>query len=63
MALAHTVQNQVEAAYRRGDLLDKRRALMQGWADYLAGCEMGSALMRSKRRSDLLDKMRKSMAL
>jgi integrase len=35
MALAHTVQNQVEAAYRRGDLLDKRRALMQGWADYL----------------------------
>lgn len=35
MALAHTIQNQVEAAYRRGDLLDKRRDLMQVWADYL----------------------------
>lgn len=35
MALAHTIQNQVEAAYRRGDLLDKRRELMQAWADYL----------------------------
>jgi hypothetical protein len=36
MALAHTIQNQVEAAYRRGDLLDKRRELMQAWADYLS---------------------------
>ncbi len=34
MALAHTISNQVEAAYRRGDLLDKRRGLMQAWADY-----------------------------
>ncbi len=34
MALAHTISNQVEAAYRRGDLLDKRRELMQAWADY-----------------------------
>jgi integrase len=35
MALAHTIGNQVEAAYRRGDLLDKRRELMQAWAGYL----------------------------
>jgi len=35
MALAHTIQNQVEAAYRRGDLLDKRRELMREWAAYL----------------------------
>jgi integrase len=34
MALAHTVGNAVEAAYRRGDLLAKRRELMQTWADY-----------------------------
>lgn len=34
MALAHTIGNKVEAAYRRGDLLDKRRQLMQDWADY-----------------------------
>lgn len=33
-ALAHTVGNAVEAAYRRGDLLEKRRALMQDWATY-----------------------------
>ena len=37
MALAHTIQNQVEAAYRRGDLLGKRRDLMQAWADYALG--------------------------
>ena len=35
MALAHTIQNQVEAAYRRGDLLEKRRELMQAWATNL----------------------------
>ncbi len=31
MALAHTIKNKVEAAYRRGDLLDKRRKLMVTW--------------------------------
>ena len=36
MALAHTVGNKVEAAYRRGDLFDKRKGLMQDWANYLA---------------------------
>jgi integrase len=34
MALAHTVGDKVEAAYRRGDLLDKRRAMMSDWAIY-----------------------------
>jgi integrase len=34
MALAHTVSNAVEAAYRRGDLLAKRKNQMQDWADY-----------------------------
>jgi integrase len=33
-ALAHTIGNQTEAAYRRGDLLERRRELMQAWADY-----------------------------
>jgi integrase len=36
MALAHSVRNRVEAAYRRGDLLDKRRQLMMAWADALS---------------------------
>lgn len=35
MALAHTIPNQVEAAYRRGDLLSKRDELMKEWAAYL----------------------------
>lgn len=33
-ALAHAIDSKTEAAYRRGDLLDKRRKLMQSWADY-----------------------------
>lgn len=34
-ALAHKLQDAVEAAYARGDLLAKRAALMSDWADYL----------------------------
>jgi integrase len=37
MALAHTVGDKVEAAYRRGDLFRKRRQLMAAWARYCAG--------------------------
>ena len=33
-ALAHQVGSAVERAYRRGDLLDQRRRLMQDWADF-----------------------------
>jgi integrase len=36
MALAHTVGDKVEAAYRRGDLFEKRRRLMRDWASYCA---------------------------
>lgn len=36
MALAHTVEKKVEAAYRRGDLLDKRRDLMSAWGDFVS---------------------------
>lgn len=35
MALAHTIENKVEAAYRRGDLFEKRRAMMQEWANFI----------------------------
>jgi integrase len=34
MALAHAVSDQVEAAYRRGDLFEKRRRLMNEWAAF-----------------------------
>jgi integrase len=33
-ALAHTIQNKAEAAYRRGDLFEKRRKLMEAWAGF-----------------------------
>lgn len=35
MALAHTIENKVEAAYRRGDLFEKRRAMMQDWEEFI----------------------------
>lgn len=34
MALAHTIENRVEAAYRRGDLFEKRRQLMDAWGRF-----------------------------
>ncbi|QQO18604.1 integrase arm-type DNA-binding domain-containing protein [Bradyrhizobium diazoefficiens] len=37
MALAHTISNKVEAAYRRGDLFDKRRQLAEAWAAFCGG--------------------------
>ena len=37
MALAHTIGNKAEAAYRRGDLLERRGRLMEDWATYCAG--------------------------
>ena len=36
MALAHVIGNKAEAAYRRGDLFEKRRKLMDAWAVYCA---------------------------
>lgn len=46
MALAHTIDNKTEAAYRRGALIDKRRELMQAWADYLDGMPAPSRLSK-----------------
>jgi integrase len=34
LALAHAIGNKVEAAYRRGDLLEKRRLLSKAWGDF-----------------------------
>ncbi len=40
MALAHTITDKVEAAYRRGDLFEKRRRLMTEWAAFVAKPEI-----------------------
>lgn len=37
MALSHTIKNKAEAAYRRGDLLERRRGLMEAWAKWCEG--------------------------
>ncbi len=42
-ALAHAVGDKVEAAYRRGDLFDKRRKLMDAWAGYLGTPQVSGA--------------------
>ncbi len=36
-ALAHAIKNKAEAAYRRTDLFEKRRAMMEAWASLAAG--------------------------
>ncbi len=36
-ALAHAIQNESEAAYRRGDMLERRRKMMSDWARFCAG--------------------------
>lgn len=42
MTLAHTIGNKVERAYRRGDLFEKRRQMMDDWAEYCSDCAVGA---------------------
>ena len=49
MALAHTIRNRVEAAYRRGDLFEKRRPLMSAWAAYCYPRENVVSILEAKR--------------
>lgn len=48
-ALAHAISNKTEAAYRRGDLLDKRRQLMSDWASYCTRPVDGAASVTPPR--------------
>ena len=46
VALAHRISNAVEASYRRGDMIEKRRRMMADWADYIGGkVEGGKVIM------------------
>jgi hypothetical protein len=49
MSPAHAIGDRVEAAYRRRDLLDKRRQLMSAWADYCARPSAAGANVRPIR--------------
>jgi hypothetical protein len=44
------IENKAEAAYRRGDLFDKRRKLMEAWATYSEAPEAGK-VMAFKRKA------------
>ena len=45
MALAHAVSDKVEAAYRRGDMFEKRRRLMDAWATYCGKSELEAKIV------------------
>ena len=50
MALAHSIGNAVEAAYRRGDLFEKRKLMMADWAAFCAKTESGNVVsIKSKK--------------
>jgi len=53
MALAHTIENKVERAYRRGDLFEKRRLLMDEWATY---CSSGREIDGNEDQSEGLSR-------
>lgn len=46
VALAHRITNVVEAAYRRGDMVERRRAMMVSWSDFLEGVEAPCNVVR-----------------
>lgn len=50
-ALAHTVGDSTERAYRRGDALEKRRRLMDAWAGYLGSPKAGTNVSQFRRVS------------
>jgi integrase len=52
-ALAHVVGDKVEAAYRRGDLFEKRRRLMDAWAAYCQATRNNDGRVVSLKRSAL----------
>ena len=51
MALAHTVRDKTEAAYRRGDLFEKRARLMAHWARYCSQPSKSADIIRIRKRS------------
>jgi hypothetical protein len=49
-ALAHVLSDKTEAAYRRGDLFEKRRRLMSEWGEVLLHSAVMSTILRSKQQ-------------
>ena len=51
MALAHAIKSKVEAAYRRGDLLERRRDLMEAWAKFCEPSAAGNVVAKSRAQT------------
>jgi hypothetical protein len=51
MALAHAIGDKVEAAYRRGELLKKRAAMMQQWATFISTPASAKVVPLGRRRA------------
>lgn len=51
MALAHTIPDKVEAAYRRGDLFEKRRLMMRDWGRFSGKMQTAADVVPIKRKS------------
>ncbi|WP_074797265.1 tyrosine-type recombinase/integrase [Nitrosospira briensis] len=50
MALAHAIGDKVEAAYRRGDLFEKRRLMMRDWGKFSSQVQTGTCVLHIKKR-------------
>jgi hypothetical protein len=48
-ALAHTVGNAVVQAYQRSSMLERRRPLMQGWANFVTGADADNVVALKHR--------------
>ena len=63
MALAHAIPNKAEAAYRRGDLLAKRRKLMEAWASYCFSPTASAEIVSLQSGRELLSRMKPPLEL
>lgn len=50
-ALAHTLKDKTEAAYQRGDILEKRRKLMDAWSDYCLNSKPSADIVPIKKQA------------
>ncbi len=51
MALAHAIEDKSEAAYRRGDLIEKRRALMSDWAAHCSSAIISADVVQIRAKA------------
>lgn len=53
MPLAHAISDETEAAYRRGDMFEKRRRLMDAWAEFCSRASGGGEVVKQRVGKDV----------